>query len=145
MPTEPIDGEVLVDGDGLIQCAAASCATPPAFVSDTAKYKAAYDAATQVTCKDAVISPGLINTHDHITFANTPPLPHGAERFAHRHDWRRGIRGHQKLSTWGTGGGNATRLAELRFVMSGTTSTAGAGGQDGLLRNLDSTGRSSKA
>lgn len=139
LPTEPVDGEILIDGDGIIQCAAKSCATPPATAVDAAKYQAAYAAATQITCKNAVISPGLINPHDHITFANTPPLPHGDERFEHRHDWRKGIRGHKKISTWGTGGGDAVRLAELRFVMSGATSTAGAGGADGLLRNVDST------
>ena len=139
LPSEPIDGEILIDGDGIIQCAAASCSTAPAHVADAVKYKAAYDAATQVVCKNSVISPGLINPHDHITFANTPPQPHGTERYEHRHDWRKGIRGHKAVKTWGTGGGNATKLAELRFVMSGATSTAGAGGQDGLLRNLDAT------
>jgi cytosine/adenosine deaminase-related metal-dependent hydrolase len=137
LPTEPLDGEVLIDGTGNIICVAASCATAPAYVDDAAKYKAAYDAATQVTCNNSVISPGLINPHDHITFANTPPLPHGTERFEHRHDWRKGIRGHKKLSTWGTGGAGATSLAELRFVMSGTTAAASAGGADGLMRNLD--------
>ncbi len=139
LPTEPLDGEVLIDGSGNIVCVAASCATAPTYVEDGTKYKATYDAATQVTCSNSVISPGLINPHDHITFANTPPLPHGAERFEHRHDWRKGIRGHKKLSTWGTGGAGATSLAELRFVMSGTTSAASAGGADGLMRNLDGT------
>ena len=139
LPTDPLDGEVLIDGTGNIVCVAASCATAPAYVEDAAKYKATYDAATQLTCANSVISPGLINPHDHITFANTPPQPHGAERYEHRHDWRKGIRGHKKISTWGTGGANAARLAELRFVMSGTTSAASAGGADGLMRNLDST------
>ncbi len=138
LATSPLDGEVLIDEVGTIQCAANACASPPPHVTDAAKYKATYDAATVVTCTDAVISPGLINSHDHITFANTPPLPHGTERYEHRHDWRKGLRGHTKITTWGTGGGNAVKLAELRFVMSGATSTASAGGQDGLLRNLDS-------
>jgi cytosine/adenosine deaminase-related metal-dependent hydrolase len=139
LPTEPLDGEVLIDGSGTIVCVAASCATTPTYVDDAVKYKATYDAATQVTCSNSVISPGLINAHDHITFANTPPQPHGAERFEHRHDWRKGIRGHKKISTWGTGGAGAASLAELRFVMSGTTSAASAGGANGLMRNLDST------
>jgi len=138
LPEAPIDGEMLIDGAGVIQCVAPSCSGAPAG-SDPARYAAALAEASRVTCKDAVISPGLINPHDHITFANTPPLPHGAERFEHRHDWRRGIRGHKKLSTWGTGGGNAVRLAELRFVMSGATTAASAGGQNGLLRNVDGT------
>jgi cytosine/adenosine deaminase-related metal-dependent hydrolase len=136
LPDAPIDGEVLIDAAGNIQCAAKSCAATPPYAQD-AKYQATYAAATHVTCTEAVISPGLINPHDHISFANTPPLPHGTERFEHRHDWRKGIRGHKKLSTWGTGGANATRLAELRFVLSGATTTAGTGGQDGLLRNVD--------
>ena len=136
LPDQAIDGEILVDGTGTIQCVGKSCSATPS-TADDATYQAAYKAATQITCKDAVISPGLINPHDHITFANTPPLPHGTERFEHRHDWRKGIRGHKKLSTWGTGGRNAISMAELRFVMSGTTTAASAGGADGLLRNVD--------
>ena len=136
LPDAPIDGQVFIDTLGNIQCAAKSCATTPSTADDT-KYQAAFKAATVVTCKDAVISPGLINPHDHISFANTPPLPHGTERYEHRHDWRKGIRNHTKLSTWGTGGAAATQLAELRFVLSGATTTAGTGGQDGLLRNVD--------
>jgi cytosine/adenosine deaminase-related metal-dependent hydrolase len=138
-PTDPLDGEVLIDETGNIACVAASCSVPPAYVQDAAKYMATYAGATQVSCTDAIISPGLINPHDHITFANTPPLPHGTERFEQRHDWRKGIRGHKKITTWGTGGGNAVILAELRFLMSGTTSSAsgGSGGGPGLLRNVD--------
>lgn len=136
-PSTAFNGEVLIDGSGIIQCVEASCAAPPPYAADATKYKAAYAAATQVTCKDAVISPGLINPHDHITFANTPPRPHGTERFEHRHDWRKGIRSHKKISTWGTGGANAVHVAELRFVMSGVTAGASAGGADGLMRNLD--------
>src|SRR5699024_9243213 len=64
LATEPVDGELLIDGEGLIQCADKSCATPPPSASDAAKYQAAYAEATQITCKDSVISPGLINPHD---------------------------------------------------------------------------------
>src|SRR6185436_10807240 len=102
-----------------------------------AKYKAAYNAATQVSCKDAIVSPGLINPHDHISFANTPPKPHGNERYEHRHDWRKGLRQHTKITTAGTAPANTVRAAELRFLMSGATATAGAGGQEGLIRNVD--------
>ena len=137
LPDAPVDGEVLIDGAGTIQCAAKSCkATPP--YADAAAYQAVYAAATEVTCKDSVISPGLINPHDHISFANTPPLPHGTERFEHRHDWRKGINGHKKLTTAGTAGANSIIAAELRFLLSGTTTTAGAGGKDGLIRDVDS-------
>ena len=116
LPDAPIDGEVLIDGTGTIQCVAKSCAATPPYAEDAA-YKAAYAAATQVTCGDSVISPGLINPHDHISFANTPPLPHGTERYEHRHDWRKGIRGHKKLTSAGTAGANSIIAAELRFLL----------------------------
>lgn len=125
-PEGALDGEVLIGADGNIACAAETCASAPSYAE-----------ATEVTCTDAVISPGLINPHDHITFANTPPKAHGTERYEHRHDWRKGLRGHTKITTAGTAPANAVRAAELRFVMSGATATAGAGGQPGLLRNVD--------
>ena len=137
LPDAPVDGEVLIDGTGTIQCAAKSCKATPPYAVDAA-YQAAYAAATQVTCKDSVISPGLINPHDHISFANTPPLPHGTERFEHRHDWRKGTGGHKKLTTAGTAGANSIIAAELRFLLSGATTTAGAGGKAGLIRDVDS-------
>ncbi len=120
-------GELLVDPSGLIACVDKSCATAPGYAD-----------ATRIVCQNAVVSPGLINTHDHIAFANNAPKPH-TERYEHRHDWRKGIRGHQKISVAGGASANVVRFAELRFVMSGATSTAGAGGQNGLLRNLDNT------
>ncbi len=118
-------GEVFYDG-ATILCAAASCAQA-----------AGYAAASQVTCDGVVISPGLINPHDHITFANNPPKGHGNERYEHRHDWRKGIRGHTKITVAGGASADVVRFAELRFVMSGATATAGAGGAPNLLRNLD--------
>jgi imidazolonepropionase-like amidohydrolase len=91
-----------------------------------------------LTCADAVVSPGLINPHDHITFANNWPIGDGVDRYEHRHDWRVGLNGHAELDTQG-GASSATVLAaELRFVMGGATSAASAGGEPGLLRNLDS-------
>ncbi len=118
-------GEVFYDGDKIL-CAAADCSAT-----------AGYAAASVVTCTDVVISPGLINAHDHIAFANNPPKGHGTERYEHRHDWRKGIRGHTKITVAGGASTDVVRFAELRFIMSGATSTAGAGGAANLLRNLD--------
>lgn len=137
LPESIEDGEVLIDDKGVIQCAAASCSATPPFTTNE-RYQPIYTGATVLTCNgDAVISPGLINPHDHISFANTPPKPHGNERYEHRHDWRKGIRQHTKIATAGTAPANTIRAAELRFLMSGVTATAGAGGQTGLIRNLD--------
>jgi cytosine/adenosine deaminase-related metal-dependent hydrolase len=126
-PETVIDkGEVLIDDSGIIRCVGADCSK-----------SAGYNEASIVTCSDAVISPGLINTHDHISFANNPPKGHGQERYEHRHDWRKGLRGHTKITVASGASQDVVRFAELRFVMSGATSIAGAGGADGLARNLD--------
>ena len=106
--------------------------------------------ATVLTCADAVLSPGLLNAHDHITFNNNgAPRDHGDERFDHRHDWRTGKRGHNRISS---GGGDSKTesvlYSELRHIFAGTTSIAGSGSGPGLARNLDrstSTGGLSEA
>ena len=119
-------GEVLVSDEGRITCAACDCSAA-----------AGYADATVVSCVDGVISPGLINAHDHITFANNKPAQHGTERYEQRHDWRKGLRGHTKITANGGASANVVLFAELRFLMSGATSTIGSGGRAGILRNLD--------
>lgn len=120
-------GSVLIQ-DGIIQCVGCDCAADPVAIDAT------------LTCADAVISPGLINTHDHITFANNWPIGEGPERYEHRHDWREGLNGHAPLPYDGGASTEEVLGAELRFVMGGATSTASAGGRFGLLRNVDSSG-----
>ncbi len=115
-------GTVLVDAAGSISCVGCDC--DPA-------------GATVVTCPEGVISPGLINAHDHITFAQNDPYTDVGERYEHRHDWRKGLRGHTRLSAAGSASGDQMKWAELRFLISGATSTIGSGSTDGLLRNLD--------
>jgi cytosine/adenosine deaminase-related metal-dependent hydrolase len=105
---------------------------------DWAAEAAATDA-TMVDCADGVISPGLINAHDHITFnAHGKPVGHGDERFDHRHDWRRGSRGHSAVDHFGSERSRENILfAELRHMLAGTTTLAGSGGAGGFLRNID--------
>ncbi|HRI10476.1 MAG TPA: amidohydrolase family protein, partial [Nannocystaceae bacterium] len=123
-----LKGQVLVVDD-LIVCAGCECAGLPEAAD-----------ATVIDCPDGVISPGLINAHDHITFVNNKPIGDGPDRYEHRHDWRKGQNGHQKLSV--AGGANKAQISagELRFLMGGATSAISAGGQPGLIRNLDSGG-----
>jgi len=115
-----LGGTVVVE-DGLITCAGCDCGPAEATL----------------TCADAVITPGLINTHDHLSFAHNWPIGEGVDRYEHRHDWRRGQNGHAALSVPGGASAEAVLAAELRFVMGGATSTVGAGGRRGLLRNVD--------
>ncbi len=119
-------GEVFVDAAGIIACVDCDCSGA-----------AGYDAAAVVTCAGGVISPGLINPHEHITFAGNRPIGDGPQRYDHRHEWRTGANGNIELNVDGGASQEEVLAAELRFLMSGVTSIAGAGGERGLLRNLD--------
>ncbi len=122
-PEAVIDrGQVLIAPDGTIACVGTSCRA---------------NGATEIACRDGVVSPGLVNAHDHLTFDHNPPHVQTAERYEHRHDWRLGLRGHTQIIAPGGGSTQQQQWTELRFVMAGATSTIGAGGSPGLLRNLD--------
>lgn len=81
-----LGGSVLLDDLGIITCVGCDCAAA---------------GATVVTCTDAVISPALINLHEHLTFTAGPTAPDTGERYEHRHEWRTGSGGHTKLSIGG--------------------------------------------
>ncbi|MEC7239647.1 MAG: amidohydrolase family protein [Myxococcota bacterium] len=114
------DGELLIDASGEILCASCDCSE-----------EADYLAATVVTCPDGVVSPGLINPHDHIGYTEGAPIDHGATRYDHRHDWRGSLSTPQNSSSLGR------ELGELRMIIGGTTSMVGSGYADGMVRNLD--------
>jgi imidazolonepropionase-like amidohydrolase len=119
-------GEVYVQPNGTIGCVDCDCS---AAVGDADP--------TIISCAEGVISPGFVNPHEHITFANNPPMMALTERFEHRHDWRTGADGHTEVNANGGASNDEVLAAELRYVMGGATSIVGSGGADGLLRNLD--------
>jgi hypothetical protein len=84
-----------------------------------------------------VISPGLVNPHDHTDYATVAPIDHDDVRYQHRNDWRTGAEGATPLPTVdNTSNTYVNAAAELRFVLGGTTSMVGSGGVKGLVRNL---------
>ena len=90
-----------------------------------------------LTCSGSVISPGLINGHDHTDYASAPPLVHGTTRWNHRHGWRTGAGNEEEVdSPRRSEDASVIAAAELRFVLGGATSVSGSGGVPGLLRNL---------
>ena len=93
--------------------------------------------ATVITCPNAVISPGLINGHEHVTFSNGQPRRWGNERFNHRHEWRKGKEGHNRIPSGQTTSNNGNSVVEVRSLMAGTTAIFGSGSAPGLARNLD--------
>jgi cytosine/adenosine deaminase-related metal-dependent hydrolase len=118
-------GEVVVDAAGMIACAACDCSAVPGYAG-----------ASVVACADGVISPGLVNPHEHMTFQNNGPVPHGTQRYENRSDWQ-GARGHTRLEYKSGANQIVQTYGELRFLMSGTTTMAGGGGAAGLVRNVD--------
>ncbi len=123
------NGIVVVDDGGIITCSGCNCDI---------------DSSTQINCQDKSVSPGMINAHDHMGWMNGAPWSASEEnvdpglRWEHRHDWRRGKRGHPSVDVAGGGASQDEKsFGELRFVVSGTTSINGSGRSSGLLRNLD--------
>src|SRR5450432_1937571 len=120
-------GELAVDPAGVIACSDCSCAHDPR--------------ALVIDCADSVVSPGLLNLHDHLSYANNAPTQ-SRERYDDRAEWRLGLRDHSKIA-YATTANSATVLAqEFRMLLSGVTSIAGGAGQPGLARNLDMHGLS---
>lgn len=125
-PQGAIDGEVLIDSAGLIACVDTSCASNPAAAQ-----------ASVVSCAGSVISPGLVNAHDHTDYATQPPIAIGMARYTHRNGWRTGAGGEMALpGPKVTSDVPTIAAAELRFVLSGATSIVSSGGVSGLLRNV---------
>lgn len=121
-----LGGEVFVSPGGQILCVDCDC---------SGEVEAA--GATVITCADGIVSAGLINAHDHIGFGQNAPGDWGDERFDHRHDWRKGKNGHDKISVQGNASKENKVWCELRHLVSGATSVAGSADAMGFLRNLD--------
>ncbi|EPE34765.1 Metallo-dependent hydrolase [Glarea lozoyensis ATCC 20868] len=93
---------------------------------------------TVVDCIGSVISPGFINTHEHIGYSTITPLKDIGERTNQRHDWRVGARNFTRRPAPVNGSEyDATKWGELRHIFSGTTSIVGGEMVPGLARNLD--------
>jgi cytosine/adenosine deaminase-related metal-dependent hydrolase len=120
-------GAVLVDATGLIRYVGCAADLPVSLATLAA-------VATRIDCKEGVISPGLINAHDHLSFDHNAPLPDSGQRFDHRNDWR------PASSTSSDPGQAKMTWSELRQAMVGTTSILGSSAVPGVLRNLDRQG-----
>ena len=112
-----LGGSLTFDSEGVITCVGCEC--------DSAN-------ATVITCPEAVVSPGLINPHDHIGFTEGWPIDTQGARYDHRHDWRGSLSTPQNPN-----GNDGKRWGEVRMLLSGVTSMVGSGKADGLVRNLE--------
>ena len=127
-PTGVVEnGRVLVSPTGIIQCAGCDCDARPEATG-----------VARLECATGLLSPGLVNAHDHVTFNEGPPAAPRTERYEHRHDWRTGRNNHTRIpSPRNQGGEQGVRYHEIRSIMAGTTAINGSGTAAGLIRNLD--------
>ena len=120
-PDGPLEqGQLLVVGQE-IACVGCDCTTHPAYAG-----------ATRIECGTAVISPGLINPHDHITFTEGAPIDHGETRYDH--DMSGGVL-YQRLRMIMAPG--QPRWSAGRIGCSVVHLLVGSGGATGGVRNLD--------
>lgn len=91
---------------------------------------------TIIECANGLITPGLINAHDHLSYAWSKPYDIGKTRFKHRHEWRCGCNT-DGITIKPTSNTKSIYWGELRMLIAGATSIIGSSSQTGLLRNLD--------
>ena len=123
-----VNGTVFADGTGTIQCVGCDCSATAGFAG-----------ATAIVCPEGVVSPGLIDATQSITFSQNQPASDTGERYEHRHDWRTGSGGHLVITAAGGATANQVRWGELRSLLAGVTSMVGSGSAAGLVRNVDTT------
>lgn len=105
-----------------------------------------------IFARDHILSPGFINTHDHLDYNHVGVIEdlreHGEEygddpklrpRYSQRHDWRKGCRDFKKLNAPGNQDSAAVAWNELRQLISGTTTIVSDYGTAGFVRNLGAT------
>lgn len=122
------NGQVLIGSDGLVACSACDCSGATEALD-----------ATRIECPAGVISPGLIDSINRFSFSQNPPYVAAdpTERYAHRHEWRRGQNGATQIPAAGSASANQIRWSELRSVMAGVTSAVSSGRVSGFVRNLE--------
>jgi hypothetical protein len=128
LPTEAVDGVVVYNRTtGLITCAGTDCDTTDATLIET----------------NGVISPGLIDAHNHLQYNVIPPWQH-ADLFDDRYDWRSdGDYWDYRTAYDAISDDYACEIskwAELRALIGGATAAVGQyGGNcvEVLVRNLD--------
>jgi cytosine/adenosine deaminase-related metal-dependent hydrolase len=127
-PDGPEAGLLVYDrGTGLITCVGASCTTED----------------TTVVCTEGVISPGLVDPHNHLQYNSMPPWQVGPE-FENRYDWQADDRYDDFKTAYNdvkdTYKCEIMQWAEAREIVHGTTSAVGSSGSGCIergVRNLD--------
>lgn len=131
----PVAGSVVYDsGTGLVTCVGSGCDT----------------SAATVVCTEGVISPGLIDPHNHLQYNSLPVWDVGPE-FGDRYDWQDDSRYDDFKTAYNEIKSDydceIMQWAEAREVIHGATAAVGSSGGsciDSLIRNLDEDSDASK-
>ena len=94
--------------------------------------------AARLMCKNSFFSPGLVNGHEHTGFSYLFPVADMKHDYQHRLEWRKGGEREFEKQPESTKDRSILVWVELRHLLSGTTTVAGSGGIDGLVRNVSS-------
>lgn len=131
------DGEVAFQRDtGKIICVAEDCLSEYLMLNPT------------VICTNGIIYPGLIDTHNHLTYNHLPRWRHQGRYFHDRYEWRNDS-DYRRFREANTDIRNSreceiVKYAEVRLLMGGVTSSQGSAGSRDcislLIRNLDAGG-----
>ena len=94
---------------------------------------------TIIDCRDAYVSPGLINPHEHANFGGFPDKDLNPE-YSHRDEWQGKLgTDYVKLDYPSVNNRNIHIFwIELRHLLAGTTLIAGSGAMNGLVKNVAS-------
>ncbi len=99
--------------------------------------------AAEVICTEGILSPGLIDAHNHLQYNSLPPWQVGAE-FTDRYDWQSDDRYWDYRTAYDAISDDyqceIMKWAEVRELVHGTTSAVGSSGGDCidvLIRDLD--------
>ncbi|MFZ4580655.1 MAG: amidohydrolase family protein [Myxococcota bacterium] len=126
------EGEVFVSATtGLVLCVSEDCSDVEGADSAT------------VVCTDGIITPGLVNPHDHANYNHLPRWQH-VKRYKNRYEWQADPTYHTfkapQSETFYKAKCETMKWAELRGLVSGTTAMQGTSGGaciQGWVRDLD--------
>lgn len=91
---------------------------------------------SRIDCRGQVISPGLINLHEHLKYSHHRTHVTPAD-YDHRHEWRLGLNGKPLIEVKPAPQPEMWARAELRHLLAGETAVVGSGQVPGLTRDLE--------
>lgn len=107
-------------------------------VASAEALQARHPAANRMQCSGVLITPGLVNAHEHTAYSFAEAPANMAPVYVHRDEWRFGQNGKPKLDSASTKDQAVMAMIEIRHLLHGETVVAGSGGVPGLVKNISS-------